>query len=189
MSAGGTATIVLAAGAGSRFGGVKQLAEIEGESLLGRVLAVLDGNAEPRIVVLGAAAEEVRSAVPSARWKVVRAADWAEGPGASLRAGLAAVPTAEAAMIVLADLAWLRREAVERVRAAAASSRTVEAFRAVEGERPGHPLLIRGDLLVAARAAPDPGLRPLLARVAVEPVECSGLGVCRDVDTVADLDT
>lgn len=183
------ATVVLAAGEGRRFGGAKQLAEIEGEPLLGRVLGTLAALPEPRIVVLGAAAEAVRAAVPASGWTVVVAGDWEEGQGASLRAGLAAAPDAEAALIVLGDLAWLRREAVDRVLAAAATAPpAVRAVRAHEGGAPGHPLLIRGELLAAARSAPDEGLRPLLAEIAVEPIDCAGLGACRDVDTVADLD-
>lgn len=188
MSYGSLATVVLAAGAGTRFGGPKQLAEIDGEPLLGRVLAMLSPRPEPRIVVLGAAAEAVRGAVPSG-WTVVVAADWEEGQGASLRAGLGAAPDAEAALIVLGDLAWLRPEAVERVLAAAAAAPVaVQAVRACEGDVPGHPLLIRGDLLTAARSAPAAGLRDLLMPANTLAVDCAGLGPTRDVDTPADLE-
>lgn len=182
----GLATIVLAAGAGSRFGaGAKLVAELDGEPLLARVLAALDGVGEPRVVVLGAHAERVGNVVTGS-WRPVRAAGWAAGPGASLRAGLAAAPTAAAALVVLGDLAWLRREAVERVLAAAADD-PAEAVRACEGATPGHPLLLRGSLLECARSAPDAGLAALLGRVPVARVECSGLGVARDVDTPLDL--
>lgn len=188
MSEDGLATIVLAAGAGTRFGGVKQLVEIEGEPLLGRVLATLAARPEPRIVVLGAEAEAVRAAVP-AGWTVVVAVDWAEGQGASLRAGLAAAPDAAAALIVLGDLAWLRPEAVERVLAAAAAAPPeVQAVRASEDDVPGHPLLIRGELLSAARDAPAAGLRDLLAPAITLAVDCAGLGATCDVDTPADLE-
>ncbi len=186
MSRAGLATVVLAAGAGSRFGGAKQLALVENRPVLSRVLESLAGVGECRIVVLGAAAERVRPLVQPP-WRAVVAADWEDGPGASLRAGLAAAGEAEAALIVLADLAWLDPRAVERVLAAAESHPGAEALRACERGRPGHPLLVRGALLAAARQAPDEGLRPLLEAVRVEPVECAGLGVARDVDTPADL--
>jgi nicotine blue oxidoreductase len=178
---------VLAAGAGTRFGGPKQLAELEGRPLLGRVLEPLDGFGEDQIVVLGAAAEEVRIILPEDRWRVVVATDWEGGVGASLRAGLAGVPEARAALIVLGDLPWLRREAVERVLAAAAGS-DAEAVRAYEGEVPGHPVLLRGSLLEQARSAPDAGLAGVLKGARVTRVECAGLGACRDVDVRADLD-
>lgn len=187
MSAVPGATIVLAAGAGTRFGGAKQLAQVEGRPLLSRVLDVLSEVSERSVVVLGAAAAAVKEAVPARGWEVVVAADWERGPGASLRAGLAAVAEVEAVLVALGDLAWLRPEAVDRVLAAAAASPRAEAVRAFEGECPGHPLLLRGALLERAREAPAEGLRSLLAAVAVERVECAGLGACRDVDTPADL--
>jgi nicotine blue oxidoreductase len=179
------ATVVLAAGAGSRFGGPKQVAELDGEPLLGRVLAALEGIGSPQIVVLGAHAERVRASVPAPAWTPVVAPGWRAGPGASLRAGLAAAPAASAALVVLGDLGWLRREAAERVLAAAADP--AEAVRAFEGARPGHPLLLRGAMLARARAAPDAGLAPVLAKAPPACVQCEGLGVARDVDTPLDL--
>lgn len=186
MTIAGMATLVLAAGAGTRFGGGKQLAPIAGRPVLARVLDALAGVGDPRVVVLGARADQVRRVVP-VDWTCVTAADWAEGPGASLRAGLAAAPAATAALIVLGDLAWLRRAAVERVLAVAAAAPGAAVVRAVEGDRPGHPLLVRGPLLERGRAAPDAGLKPLLEGTEVKLVECTGLGVAVDVDTVADL--
>lgn len=180
------ATIVLAAGGGSRFGGLKQLAPVGGRPILGRVLEALEGVGEERVVVLGAEAERVRAAVGSG-WRVVVAGDWEEGMGASLRAGLAAVPAADEALVVLGDLPWLRREAVERV-LAAASGGEAEVVRAFDGETPGHPVLVRGEALARARSAPHEGLRAALRGIAVARVRCDGLGVARDVDTPADLE-
>lgn len=182
----GLATVVLAAGSGSRYGGSKQLAELAGRPLLARVLEAVEGFGQPQLVVLGAEAERVRAAVPEERWQAVVAPGWRAGIGASLRAGIAAAGGATAALIVLGDLPWLRREAVERVLAVAAEC-DCEAVRAFEGDAPGHPLLLRGSLLAAARAAPDEGLREVLSRTPVRRVDCAGLGVARDVDTAADL--
>lgn len=183
------ATVVLAAGSGSRFGGIKQLAPVDGRPLLSRALAALEGFEGPRIVVLGARAELLRPLVAEAGWKATVAADWRKGLGASLRAGLAAAPAADGALISLGDLPWLRREAVERVLAAAARAPAeVEAVRAFDHDVPGHPLLIRGGLLARARRAPDGGLRPLLASARMRRVPCAGLGVARDVDTAEDLE-
>lgn len=189
MGGDGLAVVVLAAGAGSRFGGVKQTAVVDGRRLLSRVLGGLEDVGARRIVVLGADVDAVRPVVGEDHWEVVDAAGWKAGPGASLRAGLAAAPDADSALIVLGDLAWLRREAVQRVLDDAANAPAgVEAIRAFDGRTPGHPLLVRGSLLQQARAAPDSGLRPLLDGVAVRAVDCTGLGVTQDVDTVADLD-
>lgn len=173
--------IVLAAGEGRRYGSPKQLAAIDGQRMLTRVLCALDGFGDPQIVVLGAHADEVRTAVPASRWQVVLASQWQSGPGASLRAGLEAAPDAEAALIVLGDLPWLDREAVSRV-LHAATTRGEDVLRAFEGETPGHPLLLRGEALSLARSAPDAGMGALLREVPAAKVPCEGLGVARDVD-------
>jgi nicotine blue oxidoreductase len=182
------ATVVLAAGAGRRFGGAKQLAPVEGRPMLARVLDALDGAGEPQVVVLGARAETVRKAVPD-HWRIAVAADWEAGLGASLRAGLGAVPEMNSALIVLGDLPWLRRQAIRRVlEAASGVAVDADVVRAYDGITPGHPVLLRGPVLDRARLAPDAGLRQLLSEVPVAPVDCTGLGVARDVDAPLDLD-
>lgn len=182
----GLATIVLAAGQGSRYGAAKQLAPVAGRPMLGRVLEALDGFGWPQLVVIGAHADQVRPALPTGAWEAVLAADWERGPGASLRAGLMAAPEAEAALIVLGDLPYLRREAVERLLACAARRRE-SALRAFDRDTPGHPVLVRGLALVRAREAPDTGLGSLLSELSAIPVACEGLGVAADVDVSADI--
>ena len=85
------AGLLLAAGAGRRMGRPKALVELDGEPLVVRALRTLaEGGAAPVVVVLGARADEVRAVLP-AGVRRVEAPDWAEGMGASLRAGLAAL--------------------------------------------------------------------------------------------------
>lgn len=183
----GLLVLVLAAGAGTRFGGDKQMAPVGGRPMLTRVLEELNGLGAKRVVVLGASAERFSPLVPADEWEVTRAERWSDGPGASLRAGLATAPEATAALVVLGDLAFLRREAAEKVLTAADAS-GLEAVRAYEGQRPGHPLLLRGRMLERARIAPNEGLATLLAGSEVAAVQCRGLGVAQDVDRPADLD-
>jgi molybdenum cofactor cytidylyltransferase len=171
------AIVVLAAGAGTRFGGAKQLASIDGRPALVRVLDAVAGLGAPQVVVLGAHVERVVGLLEGMDWRAVVAPDWQLGPGASLRVGLAVVPDAEAALIVLGDLPWLDPEAARRVAAAVGP-----VARAYEGDEPGHPLLLRGEALAAARAAPDAGMREALAGFRQAKVRCDGLGVARDLD-------
>src|SRR5688500_3242014 len=101
------AAVVLAAGAGSRFGGPKQAL------LLPEVLRrVRESSVEDVVVVTGAHPLETDA-------RVVHCPEWERGPGASLRCGLAALgEDAEAAVVVLADGPDLSPDAVERVVAA-----------------------------------------------------------------------
>lgn len=106
--------------------------------------------------------------------------DWARGPGASLRCGLAALPAeVEAAVVVLADGPELAAAAVGRVIAKWRETRAPLVAASYGGER-GHPLLVAR---LAWGDVPDEGLRglePLL-------VPCDDLGVPGDVDYPDDL--
>lgn len=158
--------VVLAAGASSRYGTSppKQAVLLPDVLVSVERATALDGV----LVVLGA--HDVPTDAPS-----VRAADWERGPGASLRAGLAALPAdAEAAVVILADGPDLDPRAVDRV---------VESWRAEGGDavaaayggRRLHPVLLARP--VWARV-PDEGARALEARL----VDCSDLVPPGDVD-------
>ncbi len=125
------------------------------------------------VVVLGAHDVETDA-------RVVRCPDWAKGPGASLRCGLAALaPEAEAAVVVLADGPKLAPAAVDRVIEHWRRKRG-EIVAATYGGQSSHPVLIERS---AWDAVPDEGLRNLEA----VPVTCDDLGSPGDVDRPADL--
>ena len=73
------AAVVLAAGSGSRFGGAKQLAELDGIPLLEHALRAVEAvpAIERIVVVLGARADEVRAGVDFGLAEPVVCADWA----------------------------------------------------------------------------------------------------------------
>ena len=175
------AGVLLAAGAGVRYGKPKVLAA-RGEWLTTAVTALGDGGCDDVVVVLGAAIVEVP---PPAR--VVVAEDWAEGLAASLRAGIAAVASGPAAFAVLhtVDTPDVGADVVRRVLAAARSSRHGIA-RARYGSRPGHPVVVarRHWSELMDLASGDEGGRAFLLRHAerVVTVECSDLASGVDVD-------
>jgi CTP:molybdopterin cytidylyltransferase MocA len=170
------AAIVLAAGEASRFGSPKQTL------LLPRVLEALGASPVDEIgVVEGAYELRVPSDTVSQGVRVIACRNWADGPGASLRCGLAAVGhDVEAAVVVLADGPNLSPRAVERVLDDWRAHGEVVAA-SYGGER-GHPLVLgRADW----DGIPDEGLREREVRL----VPCDDLGAPGDVDTPEDLET
>lgn len=186
--------LLLAAGSGSRMGKPKALVVgADGVPWLHATLRTLhDGGCERVTVVLGAAAKEagwLLTQAPSGRARLVVAEDWAEGMGASLRAGLAGTyPDAEAVVVTLVDLPDVTAEVVRRVVAAATGPS--DLVRATYDGRPGHPVLLGKDHWAGVQetAAGDRGARDYLEAHDVTLVECGDLATGRDVDTPARTD-
>lgn len=163
------AAVVLAAGEASRFGRPKQ------ELLLPHVLRrVRRAAVDDVVVVLGAHPLEVEGA------RTVACVEWALGPGASLRCGLAALgPETEAAVVCLADGPLVAPEAIDRVVAAWRAGAGDVVAASYHGVR-GHPAVLgRG----AWGEIPDEGARALSPAL----VPCDDLGAPEDVDTEEDL--
>jgi CTP:molybdopterin cytidylyltransferase MocA len=137
-------------------------------------------------VVLGARADEIVAAVPLHGAEPVVCDGWAEGIGASLRAGVDALAGCEAIVVALGDQPRLSPEAVARLVAARGGG--APALRASYGGVPGHPVLVEASLFDRLRAVRgDEGARAVLAEVEVRDVPCDGLGSPRDVDTPEQL--
>jgi CTP:molybdopterin cytidylyltransferase MocA len=174
------AGVVLAAGAGTRFGMPKVLSE-GGRWLRSAVLALEDGGCDDVVVVLGAAVVDVPAPA-----RPVLAADWAEGMSASLRAGISALESdsADYAVLMTVDTPDIGAAVVRRVLSAARASPSGIA-RAGYGRRPGHPVVIarlHWPALVASLRG-DEGARSFLAsRTDVAWVDCADLATGVDID-------
>jgi molybdenum cofactor cytidylyltransferase len=96
---------VLAAGAGRRFGAIKQLALYDGEPLVRRACrTALAAGLSPVIVVVGAHAERVTAAVRDLAVRIRFNAQWEAGLASSIRCAAAELEPAIAALaLVLAD--------------------------------------------------------------------------------------
>jgi nicotine blue oxidoreductase len=175
------AGIVLAAGAGSRFGAPKALAAFHGVRLVDRAVSTLRSGGCDHVFVVSGAAD--LGEVPGAA--IVENPRWRDGMGVSLKAGLAAAeaaPTAEAVVILLVDQPLIAPEAVRRLIAAG----TDIAVATYDGRR-GHPVLFRRAVLpdLVATLHGDTGARAYLAahEDRVTRVDCTGVGRPDDVDT------
>lgn len=172
------------------MGRPKALVEIDGEPLVRRALRVLaDGGCAPLVVVLGAAADDVRAVLP-AGVRAVEAPDWESGMGASLRTGLSALGDAgpdagsDTALVHLVDLPGVTAEAVARLVAGDVGPAALR--RAAYAGRLAHPVLLGRNHwpAVADSATGDAGARAYLRdNPDVEPVECGDVAVPDDVDT------
>ncbi len=182
----GSVGLVLAAGAGRRFGGPKALARLDGERLVDRAVGILrTGGLVDVLVVSGAVP------LPDVDAVEVPNPSWREGMGSSLRAGLAAAAAGgwPASVVLLVDTPWVGPGAVARL-LAAARPETVAAQATYAGVA-GHPVLLARPVWadVAASAAGDAGARDWLranpGRVLAVPAD--GTGYPRDVDRPEDL--
>lgn len=179
--------LVLAAGAGRRYGGPKALARTgDGTPWLHLAVAALRAGGCARVVVaLGAAASDALPLLPPGVEHVL-VAGWNEGIAASLRHGLLAAGRhgTDAVVVVTVDTPTMPANAVRRIVSAAAPRPTDALVQAVYGGRPGHPVLIgRGHVpAIAATVTRNTGARPyLVANEALE-VECADLWDGVDVD-------
>jgi nicotine blue oxidoreductase len=156
------AGLVLAAGAGRRYGMPKALAPYRGSLLVRRAAETLtEAGCVPTVVVVGAEAGRVRASAPELDF--VDNPGWATGMASSLRVGLAALrgSAAEAVVVLLVDMPGVTPAAVRRI---AGHATTAELAMGGYGARRGHPVLLGRDHWdgVAAAATGDRGARDYL---------------------------
>lgn len=186
------AAIVLAAGAGRRFGGGKLAAPWRDGALIdGALTAALAAPVRRVIVVTGAdpAVADRVQAFADQRLVIVHAADHALGMSASLRAGLAAIGSGVAgAYVFLGDMPLIPHEIAGRLAEALAAG-ALAAAPLADGRR-GHPALFSAALFPQLTAlAGDVGARAVLDALGprLTLVETDDAGVLADVDTRDDL--
>jgi molybdenum cofactor cytidylyltransferase len=179
--------LILAAGAGTRFGNEpKQLAELERRPLLDHAIAAQCAVTElERIaVVLGAYAEQILARVDFMRAEPVICERWEDGQALSLRRGIEHL-TAEAhvtkVIVTLGDHPRMSPELIARF------VDEPPATRAVYDGRPGHPVVLGPvQMRLIGNLHGDRGARGVLQ--GGKTIECGHLRSARDVDTPEDLE-
>lgn len=170
------AGIVLAAGAGTRFGGPKAPYEFDGERLVDRAVRTLrEAGCDPVYVILGAWEGHVDNGL------VIVNHGWEEGMGSSLRIGLKwarAASDADSAIVILVDQPGITVDGVRRVIDTPGS-----LVQAAYGDRPGHPVRIGSEHWqpLIDVVADDSGARDYLA-AAPDRVLVDVTDVCDDTD-------
>ena len=108
--------IILAAGASRRMGRPKQMLEFEGQTLLRRaVTTAVDSVCRPIVVVLGANADLMKVHLHGQPVMIADNAQWTTGMGSSIRAGIALLQHADAAMIFLCDQPLVTTASLDRL--------------------------------------------------------------------------
>jgi molybdenum cofactor cytidylyltransferase len=135
--------LILGAGASQRFGPPKQLAPFRGTTMLGWVVSQAQRAAtlDEVVVVLGRAADQVREQVDFGAARVVENPVFGEGCSSSYRAGIGALSSKSAAiMIILGDLPGVTPEIIDRLAEAWRAEESPIALCSYQG-RKGHPMI------------------------------------------------
>ncbi len=112
----GDAVVILAAGASKRFGSPKQLALWRGRPLIRHAIEEALAVRSNVIAVLGAHAPRVEQAIFNLPCRRIYAEGWQRGPGASIKAAVAALPKMTTrALISLVDLPLVDRFTFRRL--------------------------------------------------------------------------
>jgi CTP:molybdopterin cytidylyltransferase MocA len=184
----GLAGLLLAAGASTRMGRSKAALPLDGVPLARRAvdaLAAVCGG--PLVVVTGADREPVELALRGTGVELVHNAQWREGIGRSLAAGLAALPPDATAVLVLpCDLPLVG--ASELLALAEAWRRRPEwpaaaAYAATLGVPAIIPAGLFAGLPTSGETGAGPWLRARAERVSRVPMPAAS----RDLDSPADL--
>jgi molybdenum cofactor cytidylyltransferase len=188
MSA-GLHVLVMAAGASTRLGQPKQLVKLGGRPVLHRVVASavsLAGHAVT--VVLGAHAREMTHLLAHSPASVVVHRGWEEGLGSSIRFGVAALPPAcSAVMIVLGDQVAITADDLKRLASAWGGEESVIAASVYE-QRLGVPAIYpRICFPELAELRGDQGARLVLERNQYRLTRVPMPNAALDLDTPADL--
>lgn len=193
----GLHALVLAGGAGSRFGGKKLLAPWkDGRLIDGALAAAFAAPVQSVTVVTGFDAQAVSAAAIAYaadtgehRMQVVEAPDHAEGLAGSLRAGISALPgNASGVLVFLGDMPLVPNQVLEPL--CQALSHAPAAVPVYEGRR-GNPVALSERLFADLLAlSGDRGARALIEALgkAVIEVPSPTAGVLWDVDAPTDLE-
>lgn len=188
------AVVVLAAGSGSRFGGVrhKLIQPLLDSTVLGRTIGNALSCDIPVVVVTTAAlADAAASAgIDPARVVLLPPADRASseplGMGYSIARGVSAASHASGWILVPADMPLIRPETLRKVAHGLLEHPVVYAQH--RGRR-GHPVAFGSELYSElVMLSGDQGARRIAARYPAFGVEIDDASVLLDVDTPADLE-
>lgn len=184
--------IVLAAGKGERFEGLKQLTEVDGEPVLQLILqsiSKIDWALSP-LLVLGHERERIENAVDTCGFKVIENENWQQGLSTSLKSGINAAPrNASGYLFFLGDMPLISSDIIKVVlnRADSGSSIVAPSY---QGKR-GFPVYLSRQLEenLLTEISGDKGAREIIRKKPdqLTLINTEDRGVIMDLDEKSDL--
>lgn len=182
--------LILAGGAGRRFGRGKLIAPLGGAPLIRRTVeAVLAAGLAETLIVTGAEDIGIRTALDGLRCRIIHAPDWAEGMAASLRTGIAALaPETPGVCVFLGDMplapAHLAADLAEMAQADGYAARPRVAGKS------GHPVAFTSAAFAdLVQLCGDRGANALLKQrsCGIAYLDTDDTGALADIDSPDDL--
>ncbi|MBB4302046.1 molybdenum cofactor cytidylyltransferase [Rhodobium orientis] len=182
------AALILAAGRAARMGGPnKLLATVDGTPLVAHAAkAASDSRASSVTAVTGHRAEEVDAILKESDIRIIHNPDYMKGLSSSLAAGIKALPeTADAVLVLLADMPRVTAETLDRLIAAFDPEAGAHIVVPTSGGKRGNPVLwSRRYFEALSSITGDVGARHLIGENADAVVEVEiGAEVALDLDT------
>lgn len=148
-----TAAIILAAGASSRMGTPKGLLSAGNRPVLCSMVERLTrAGAWPRVVVIGASAEEYLRRVPASGFRYAVHGDWERGRTGSVQAGLHALsPLPPTVLLWPVDHPFVSASTIVTLVERSRSGKGSWYVPRCAGKR-GHPLVLKGNALETVRS-------------------------------------
>ncbi|RJG01423.1 nucleotidyltransferase family protein [Noviherbaspirillum sedimenti] len=187
----GYAGILLAAGRGARFdpsGHQNKLLQLlsDGETVVAHAARNLRSALGSALAVIPADSPLLCAHLSSEGFAVTKCVNAASGMAASLTHGLRLTPHAAGWVIALGDMPFIQADTMTRLVEALRQGADI-AVPCYRGRR-GNPVAFsRRHLDLLLQLSGDIGARQLLQSLPVMEITVDDPGVCRDIDTVADL--
>lgn len=187
------AVIVLAGGAGSRFGGGKLTANLAGKPVLSWVLRKINSTSlYPRVVVSGDN-EGVRELAESFGFHCVKNDQWATGMSSSLKKGLSWINSScaegkiQGVLIMLGDMPIIQRKTIQQILATLERQNPQVAYPVFQRRR-GHPVYFSKECFPALLTVKgDSAGRSIIDQFKHVAIKTDDQGILLDIDFRNDL--